>query len=403
MQSTPPALGATLLCFSHLRWDFVYQRPQHLMSRLARRHPVLYIEEPAPTEGEPRFELREVAPGVQVAVPLLPPDECVPGHPRGEVRQRLLLDGLLARLKVEAPLLWYYTPMSLGFSDHLEASVVVYDCMDELSQFLHAPPALVPRERALIARADVVFTGGVSLYRAKRTLHRHVHAFPSSVDAAHFAQARTLPDDRPEQAALPHPRIGFYGVLDERLDTALLAAAARRRPDWQWLLVGPVVKIDPATLPQGPNLHYLGPRRYDELPAYLAGWDVAMMPFALNNATRFISPTKTPEYLAGGRPVVSTPITDVVRTWGRSGLVHIGDDAEAFIAAIDKALAGPRGAPFCAQADALLKPLSWDRTVAEMQVLIDERLAARSSLDTASPTARPVARAPLPTVAPGVA
>jgi UDP-galactopyranose mutase len=387
---------ATIVCLSHLRWNFVYQRPQHLLSRMAKEREVLYVEEPVPTEGPPRMEVRRVALNVQVAVPHLPHAECTPGHPGGEARQRLLLDGLLRDHRVERPVLWYYTPMSLGFSDHVPARLVVYDCMDELANFDNAPAALVPREQALLLKADLVFTGSYSLFEAKRRAHPHVHAFPSSVDLHHFAQARSVTEDPQDMAHLPHPRIGFYGVLDERLDTGLLDAAAQARPDWHWVLVGPVVKIDPATLPRRPNLHYLGSKRYEELPGYLGRWDVAMMPFAINASTRFISPTKTPEYLGGGCPVVSTPITDVVNDYGRSGLVRIAHGAAAFVRAVQDTLDGvpARSAAFCQRADVVLHGLSWDRTCSEMLALMADRLAPK---DTPPPRA---SRRPTPIVHP---
>ena len=225
--------------------------------------------------------------------------------------------------------LWYYTPMALSFSDHLRPCAVVYDCMDELSAFAGAPPELPAAEAALLERADLVLTGGHSLYAAKQRLHQNVHEFPSGVDVEHFAAAQRIHDDPADQSTIPKPRIGFFGVLDERLDRELLAAVAAQAPGWAFVLIGPVTKISPNDLPRAPNLHYLGPKSYDDLPRYIAGWDVAMMPFALNAATRYISPTKTPEYLAAGKPVVSTPIADVVRTYGDIGLAHIADTPNA--------------------------------------------------------------------------
>jgi UDP-galactopyranose mutase len=261
--------------------------------------------------------------------------------------------------------------MSLPFSDHLDAAAVVYDCMDELSAFSGAPPVLLERERALLARADVVFTGGHSLYEAKRGRHPNVHAFPSSVDVAHFRRARARLPEPPDQASIPHPRIGHYAVLDERLDIDLVAAIADARPDWQIVLVGPVVKIDPASLPRRPNIHYLGGKRYEELPAYLSGWDAAFMPFALNESTRFISPTKTPEYLAAGKPVVSTPVTDVVRTYGERGLVQIADTPAGFVAALERILTtGDERRPWLDDVDRTLGEMSWDQTWARMRELL---------------------------------
>ena len=378
----PAADRPAIVCFSHLRWDFVYQRPQHLLTRFARRHRVYYVEEPIPTDRpQPWLDQRAVAPGVLVVVPRLPAG----AGDRAERDQRELLDALLRAEGVRDMVLWYYTPMSLAYSDHLDAALVVYDCMDELSAFRGAPPQLVERERQLLARADVVFTGGYSLYEAKRALHADVHACPSSVDVTHFLQARLGPDDPPDQAGIPHPRLGFYGVLDERFDTALVAELARRQPDWQIVLVGPVVKIDPATLPQAPNIHYLGPKPYALLPDYLGGWDVAIMPFALNESTRYISPTKTPEYLAGGRPVVSTPIVDVARLYGHTPLVRIADGAQAFAAAVQGALTDARDPERLArQADAVLGSMSWDRTWDTMRQALERAHARRRPVPAAT-------------------
>jgi UDP-galactopyranose mutase len=364
--------AVTLVCFSHLRWDFVYQRPQHLMSRFARDYRVLYFEEPEFDAGDsPWLEVRNEPEAVQVLVPHLAPG--VRGDEADEM-QRRLLDGHLAGIGAGPLALWYYTPMSLSFSAHLKASLVVYDCMDELSAFRGAPAELVEREHELLSRADVVFTGGYSLYEAKRALHDNVHPFPSSVDIAHFARARERLPEPADQVAIPHPRMGFYGVLDERLDIDLIEKVAVLRPPWQLVLVGPVVKIDPTTLPQLPNVHYLGGKAYNELPDYLAGWDVALMPFALNESTRYISPTKTPEYLAGGRAVVSSPIVDVVRTYGDCGMVRIAGTAEGFVQAIEaELLRHERRDVLCEKADAILGSMSWDRTWRRMSDIMHSR------------------------------
>jgi Glycosyl transferases group 1 len=369
LPSRSPNRNPPLICFSHLRWNFVYQRPQHLMSRFARSTRVFYFEEPVFGEQPASLETQRLENGVTVAVPRLP-------HGLDEAEQinaqRGLLDRLCRGLGIGRPVLWYYTPMSGPFSEHLDAAAVVYDCMDELSAFRGAPPAMVERERRLLERARVVFTGGRSLYEAKRHQHANVHAFPSSVDVAHFRRARARQAEPPDQAHIPRPRVGHYAVLDERLDTGLVAALAEARPDLQLILVGPVVKIDPAELPRRANIHYLGGKSYDELPAYLAGWDVAFMPFALNESTRFISPTKTPEYLAAGKPVVSTPVTDVVRTYGERGLVRIAAQPAEFAASIDASLAmtGAERNAWLSDVDGLLDEMSWDRTWAQMKELI---------------------------------
>ena len=354
-----------LLCFSHLGWDFVFQRPQHLLSRAARTMRVLFWEEPAWFETcEPGVDVRLTPEGVLVAKPRLPWSTT-----DFAAAMRALLDGFIAEQKIEDPILWYYTPAALEFSDHLQGQPTVYDCMDELSAFAGADPALPERERRLMASAALVFTGGQSLYEAKRAHHPAVHAFPSGVDADHFRPARTALPEAAAQQPIPHPRAGFFGVLDERLDRDLLADVADLRPDVHFVLVGPLSKIDHDELPHRPNIHYLGPAPYAALPSYIAHWDVALMPFALNEATRFISPTKTPEYLAAGCPVVSTAITDVVRRYATLQSVEIAADAQAFAAAIDRALQLDRRT-WTAEADAVVAEMSWDGIWARMAKLL---------------------------------
>jgi UDP-galactopyranose mutase len=292
--------------------------------------------------------------------------------------QRALLDRHLDDEGVGDFVLWFYTPMALAFTEHLKPRAVVYDCMDELSAFRGAPPELREREAELFRRADIVFTGGQSLYEAKRQQHPNVHAFPSSVDMHHFARARGALLEPADQAMVPRSRVGFFGVLDERLDVELLDGLARLRPDIELVMIGPVVKIDPARLPRHPNLRYLGPKPYAALPDYIAGWDVAMMPFARNEATRFISPTKTLEYMAAGKPVVSTSIRDVVRPYGEQGLARIADTPEAFARAIDEAR-GEDAVARLAAFDGYLAGTSWDRTWSRMRALVDRAVEARAT------------------------
>jgi UDP-galactopyranose mutase len=373
---------------SHLRWDFVYQRPQHLLTRAARTRRVFYWEEALPTPGEPRLEVMQKLPQLWVVRPYLPNE--LENDPREEFKS-VLVRQFLAEQSVGNFVVWYYTPWALRFTRELSPLVTVYDCMDELSMFKGANPHLRNIELELFKRADVVFTGGASLYEAKRSQHDNVHLFPSSIDARHFGQAREPQKDPADQAGIPHPRLGFFGVIDERMDLQLVQQLAALRPDWHLVLIGPIVKIDPKTAPQAPNIHYLGPKPYDQLPQYLAGWDVALMPFAHNDATRFISPTKTPEYLAGGRPVVSTSIRDVVRPYGEQGLVRIADNAEDTAAAIEDFLkmTSERRAAWLAQVDDFLKENSWDRTWSEMDRLLQECAtiaSARAETETAGPT-----------------
>lgn len=364
---------ADLICLSHLRWDFVYQRPQHLLSRCVQQRRVWFVEEPVPSPTQSiylQIDRREC--GVYVVVPHLPS-----GLSPAEIMalQRYLLDELLHTCVVTDYILWYYTPMAMAFTQHLQPIATVYDCMDELSAFQGASPALREHESQLFLQADLVFTGGQSLYEAKCHQHPQVYAFPSSIEADHFAQARSILPDPVDQAAISHPRIGFFGVIDERMDLELLDGLASTRPDWQFVIIGPVVKIDPATLPRHANLHYLGGKSYQELPQYLAGWDVAMLPFARNESTRFISPTKTPEYLAAGKPVVSTAIRDVVRPYGEQGLVQIADTVSDFVAAIEVALQQTEDSSWQERVNAFLATTSWDQTWMEMQTLIERVVA----------------------------
>src|SRR4051795_2406197 len=383
--SAPDNEPATLICFSHLRWDFVFQRPQHLMSRFAREMEVIYWEEPVnigPKETA-FLKVREAqdAPGLHVAIPHLP--EGMPDDAREATLSRLLDAHLASR---RGPLIaWYYTPMMLPFSRHVSPDLTVFDAMDELSKFKFAPEHLLTLEQELIDRSDVVFTGGSSLYEAKKDRHHNVHCFPSSVDRAHFCKARAHQFDPADQEDLQRPRLGFYGVIDERFDTDLLDKVAEMRPGWSFVMVGPVVKISEDELPKRPNIHYLGGKTYDQLPAYLCGWDVALMPFAMNESTEFISPTKTPEYLAGGKPVVSTPVKDVVRHYGQLQGVLIAPDAESFVAACDQALELSQNpeSGWLAEADLMLSATSWDTTQARMSGLVAELLGTRAV--TASP------------------
>ena len=383
--TVPPR--ALLVCFSHLRWDFVFQRPQHLMTRFARERRVIYWEEPivGPVGDIARVNARTCPDsGVLVATPVLP--EGLSDDERNSVL-RGLLEGLIGAAPTDL-VRWYYTPMMLPFSRDLASVCTVYDCMDELANFRFAPSALIDLETELLGLADVVFTGGYSLWEAKRDRHRNIHPFPSSVDRAHFAQARRPSTEPADQAGLTRPRLGFYGVIDERMDLELLTAVADARPDWSLVMVGPVVKIDPADLPVRPNLHFLGGKSYAELPAYLAGWDVALMPFAVNAATQFISPTKTPEYLAGGRPVVSTPITDVIRHYGALEAVKIASEPDAFVAACEAALALPSRGPWLTASDAELGAMSWDATFDRMEREIDKVLNRASTSFLPAPVAR---------------
>jgi UDP-galactopyranose mutase len=372
-------LPYTIVAFSHLRWNFVYQRPQHLLARLAASHPVVFVEEPEFEEGPPRWDRSTPQPNVTVYRPRTAIRS--PGFDR---EQQAALEPLISELSAElgnATLVaWLYTPMALPLALSLDPQGAIYDCMDELSLFLGAPPQLLTLENQLLEYADVMFTGGPSLFRAKEARHPNVHCFPSSVDAEHFRlQGKQVPEAE-EQSDIPHPRLGFYGVIDERLDLEIVERLAQAHPEWHIVLVGPVVKIDPERLPRRPNIHYFGQRSYDQLPGYLAGWDVCLLPFARNDATKFISPTKTLEYMAAELPIVSTPITDVAEPYGH--IVYLGGTPEEFISACEAALASSpeERARRAAQMRQVLAGTSWDVTVANMEKLVTAAVAGKTAL-----------------------
>ena len=382
-EAEPSAAGpepTTLICFSHLRWNFVFQRPQHLMSRFARDMNVIYWEEPIEIGARETayLQVREAddVANVRVVVPHLPAG--MPNDAREAALSRLL-DAHTAAIRGSL-IAWYYTPMMLPFSRDLDVDLTVFDAMDELSKFKFAPEHLLELEQELIDKADIVFTGGSSLFEAKKDRHPNVHCFASSVDRAHFAKARSALFDPADQEDLPRPRLGFYGVIDERFDSELLDKVAAMRPNWSFVMVGPVVKISEDDLPKRPNIHYLGGKTYAELPAYLSGWDVALMPFAMNESTEFISPTKTPEYLAGGKPVVSTPVRDVVRTYGDLEGVKIASTPEEFVAACEEALKLSREPyEWLSEADLMLSATSWDTVQARMAGLVAELLGTSTA------------------------
>lgn len=371
-----------IVVFSHLRWNFVWQRPQQFLSRFANKHRILFIEEPIfdlADDDEPRLELCAVAPNIVTAV--VHASEKLKGSDELAAVQRTkareAIESVNLQGEFDAPLLWYYGPMEASWSlDYFEHSGVIFDAMDELSQFKGAPPQLIEQEARLMKKADIVFTGGYELWLKKSKQHPNVHFFGCGVEVEHFGKAAldetTVPDDIKD---LKKPVIGWFGVVDERVDYDLLREMAAKRPDWSFVMVGPVVKVDPKDLPQAPNLHWLGGRDYKELPNYCKGFDVCMMAFAINEATEFINPTKALEYLATGKPVISTPVADVVRQY--QDTVYIEKDSEGFIKRIESILASP-DEEWVKRGIARANECGWDKTVANMQQLIEEATAKNS-------------------------
>lgn len=367
-------LSMPILVFSHLRWDSVRQRPHHVLSRLATQRRILFVEEPVcQAHDKPGWTFERPEHNIMVCRPHTPATR--PGFCAEQAEYLAPLLRQLHHDHLPADFIaWLYTPMALPLVRPLRPDLLVYDCMDELAAFRFAPGEIVSWENELLQEADLVFTGGPSLYAARQNRHPHVHCFPSSVDSAHFAQAREGLREPDDQVTIARPRLGFFGVIDERFDLALIAALSAAAPQWQIVLVGPVVKIDPAGLPRAANLHYLGARDYEELPQYLSGWDVCLLPFALNEATRFISPTKTLEYMAAEKPIVSTPVADVKSLYGH--VVDIASTPEEFVEACDRALKEslPEHEARRHATSRLLAQTSWDNTVRSMDTLMAHAL-----------------------------
>jgi hypothetical protein len=371
---------APLIVHSHLRWDFVWQRPQQLLSRLAQHAPVLFVEEAIHEDDRAVGTLDVTQPmrGVLRAIPRLPGElrgdgDATLAAARTLVLQAIGRGGALAG-QFNAPVQWFYTPMPApAMLGAFGERAVVYDCMDELAQFKFAPPELMERERLLVSRADVIFTGGYKLWQSKSRLHPNVHFFGCGVDSAHFAKARLSETPRP--ADLPdddRPILGYYGVIDERLDYALIDRLAERLPDAHVVMVGPVVKVDPRDLPNRENILWLGQKQYAELPAYAKHYDVALMPFALNEATEYINPTKTLEYMAAGRPIVSTAVADVVRNF--TPIVKVARSRDGFVSACRATLAAPEP-ELVARGIGMAKDASWESIVGKMRGYIAEAVA----------------------------
>ena len=357
-----------LICFSHLRWNFVYQRPQHILSRFSNQYVTYYVEECVINNQEDGYDIYKTNEKVFVITPHL--NEATFNEVDKYARISKIIKDLFSEEGINNYIFWYYTPMALAFTQSFKPKLTVYDCMDELSAFKFAPHELKTLELQLLDKADIVFTGGNSLYEAKKYQHHNIFSFPSSIDKNHFVQARMEIEQQPDQLNIPYPRLGFFGVIDERFDIDLIQQAATLKPEWQFVLIGPIVKIDPAILPKNSNIHYLGGKSYQELPAYLSGWDISLIPFAINESTKFISPTKTPEYLAAGKPVISTAIRDVVNPYGNLNLVHIVNDAFELIEKASQELALEDKSKWLEQVDDYLEGISWDLTCSKMSKLI---------------------------------
>ena len=357
----------SLIVFSNRRWNFVYQRPQHLLSRLAKKWRVIYIEEPVLRAERNLLETFQPAPGVQVWRPHVAGEACGFHDDHAPVLRQLLAEAI-RRHEVTDYWLWFYTPMALPLAQSLEPRGIVYDCIEDVSS---APDAklLAQRENSLFKVADLVFTGGPTLHTLKKDRHPEVHCFPSSVDASHFAG---VSGEHPLHADIPRPRLGYCGVIDERINLGLIDAIAKDRPEWNIVMVGPVVKVDGASLPRRDNIHWLGCQNYDDLPKFIAGWDVCLLPFALNDAPRFICPSQPLEHMACSRPSVSTSIRDIVELYGHA--VRIADTPEGFIADAEMLMTRSREErdEHARQLAEVIAKTSWSATADAMAELVEQ-------------------------------
>lgn len=379
----PLSASSPIIVHCHLRWDGVWQRPQQILSRMARTRRIVFIEEPifAP-DRQPHLVVRE-ANGVTVVQPHVPPQE---EHlPRVSAANQRAIRGLLAPYLREQGLTmairWHYAPMATYLGDLAQDELVIYDCMDELSAFKGAPAELVDRERELMSQAAVMFTGGLSMWQNKSRDHDNCHRFDSGVDVAHFQTATDPETQIPDDARdLPHPVLGYYGVIDERMDYDAIRALSEAFPDGTILLIGPITKVDPAELPRADNIVYLGQRGYDDLPRYLKAFDVALVPFADNPATRFLSPTKTLEYFAGLRPVVSSPVRDVVENY--ADIVRIARSPKEYVAAVLAALTEDNTTR-AKMGLSKAQEKTWDAIVEQMEALMADAEASRGAVKAA--------------------
>ena len=374
----------SIVVHSHLKWDWVWQRPQQFLSRLSDKHRVLFVEAPDVYDGAhvTRVDLREVTdfPNINVLQIKIPAKRRSDTTWIDQERRRVvqsLLSGPLGQ-SFTSIVQWFYDPMAVtAFAGQLDEQLIVYDCMDELSLFRGAPPELVRRERELLALADVVFAGGPKIWSAKRELNPNCFCYGCGVDAKHFGEAcdpqLRVPHD---MADLPRPVFGYIGVVDERIDYELLARLADSTQG-SVVMVGPWTKVDPASFPRRDNFHWLGSRDYSELPGYAKGFDVCIMPFAMNEATRFINPTKALEYMATGRPIVSTPVEDVVAQF--SDVITIANDATTFANACERAAVQPDSRQI-ESGLALAQQNSWESIVARLEQHIEEALRSRRAL-----------------------
>lgn len=358
----------TLLCFSPVKWEGVFQRPQHLMSHAAKKWRVFYIEDPIfDTDTKvPDYEVKELKKHTGLfVVSIRLPETSSKVDTKNAMHK--LLGKLCAEYKINNFGTWYYSPMGIQYTYELYPRVVVYDCTSPIRT---AQPSLIDIENELISQSDLVFTNGNALFEAKQNWHPQVYNFPSSIDKEHFMQARLQLPEPADQEEILCPRLGLYGAIDECFDAELLRALAHRRPDWQFVLVGPVVGIDEDTLPKAENIHYLGEKSYQEMPSYISGWNAALILVSTDKTKQVQVPTRTPEYLAAFKPIVATPVADIISPYQEMGLVNVAENVFEFETAIEEVLSDDKRKQWKKNIDEFLKTNSWDIMWQQMRHLI---------------------------------
>lgn len=316
-----------IVCLSSTRWSFLWQRPQQIMSRLCARHDILYVDPPFPVAEEQVRgisndesgtlivkNLQTINDALQIFRPLEISRFSYPDLDSNELlkmNQELLqcqIQKALFQLGWQHPLLWLYDPRNVNLVDQLNPCGVIYDCVDSFRSFSWSHPHVSIWEEALVDRADVVLATSRALYQERLRKNRYTFLVPNAADYKHFSpwQGYEKPADI---TAISRPRLGFIGAIYEWVDLELLQVIADKSPAWNLVLIGP--KQHGLQLPERSNIHWLGQRGYAELPAYVHSFDVALIPFLVNETTQHANPIKFWEYLAAGKPVVSTLLPEI--------------------------------------------------------------------------------------------
>jgi hypothetical protein len=380
-----PALPV-LMVFSHMAWNPGQGRTPQLMAALAGRWQILFVEAPRHAAGAARLESRAIRAGLTVLT-LTTPAPAAGFHDDAQAFGVTLLREELAGRRLKIDIAWLDTPMAWPLAQALGIACLAYDCLEGPPASLQFDAALLhQRESALMRTAALMVAAGPSLFNAHRHRHANLHCVCSAVHAEHFSPASLeLTSARARrghvlQSSLARPRLGYFGSIDERLDLDLLAALADRQPGWAFVMVGSVAGIAAERLPQRRNIHWLGEQDDALLPYLLAGWDLALMPYVVSEATRFLMPSQTLEYMAGYQPIVSTPVRDVQALYAPAVTIA-APQAEAFSSACEEVLAESARARSARLIDMarIVARHAWANTADFVHGLLDEVLTSARS------------------------